>query len=93
VPRADPLEPGEPLTKNPAAADQIGAAQRQFGMARAEIRDPAEDLIEIVEVALLQGTETEARDHPTLSSVVRPVLTAARSWPWPVRRNRTMAPG
>jgi hypothetical protein len=62
-------------------------------MARAEIRDPAEDLIQIAEVALLQGTETEAGDHPMLSSVVHPVLTAARSWPWPVRRNLTRAPG
>jgi len=92
VPRADPLEPGEAINQNPAAADQIGAAQRELRMARAEIHDPPQDLVEIAEVALLQSAEPKPAIIPCSPRWSAPLLTGACSWPCPAHLARTMAP-
>jgi hypothetical protein len=63
--RADPLQAIDPMGENAPAADQIGPAQRQLGMARPEILDAGQDAVEVTQVALLDRAEAEPGDHPT----------------------------
>ena len=46
--RADPLQTMDAMAQDAPAADQIGPTQRQLRMARPEILDARENLVEVV---------------------------------------------
>ncbi len=50
--RADVREAIDAMAQQPAAADQIGAAQRQLGVGRPEILDARQDVVEIAQISL-----------------------------------------